>query len=431
MGSWDRMRIVLVAGVLGSSVALLPACQEERSDAGSAGASPQAGQRASGASDAGGSAGDAGGGAGDAGGTRSDGGGTASGGLTSEPGGFQDAQAHGYCGRLFRCFEGNDDFMVARLLLKTPKGCEAQLRKLNEQEPGRRDLQAQLAAGMLHYDAAAGEKCTAELSVCNGIDSFSDGSCREMFDGDVQTGQACQRSEDCAGDAYCERNGSACPGQCRPRKASGEPCEVSTDCAYAAGAVFCDHDAPSPVCRTLPLGQKAGMGEPCTRKLPGSEQLVTCDDELWCGIDAALGTDAAQGRCVLPLELGDACQDSDDVCVGGMCDTDAGQCREIVLRSTEGETCGEALFVACDPTLGLRCSDLGFCEASGDGSEGSRCFNGDFQRGCGPGLYCAPSDAPPAGTCQPLVSAGAACEQNSVCDSGNCETTCQARYCGP
>jgi hypothetical protein len=418
MGSWDRAGVALVGGLLAGSWAFLPACEDKKPSANAAGsgADNQAGQQASGGNSAGGSSA----------------GGSSAGGTASEPGDFLDAQARGYCARLFRCVEGNDDFMSARLLLKTPEGCEAQLKKATVQQPGRRDLQAQLAAGALHYDAAAAEKCTAELSACNGTDSFSDGSCREMLEGSVETGGACQRSEDCAGDAYCERDGAACPGQCRPRKPSGEPCDATSECAYTSGVVFCDQDAsPRPVCRTLPLAPKAGLGEPCTRKLPGSEQLVTCEDELWCGADEALGPDAAQGRCVLPLELGEPCQDGDDVCVGGMCDTDAGICRPVVLRSQEGETCDDVLRIACDPTLGLHCNDLGFCEASGDGSAGSRCFGGDFQRGCSDGLYCETSDTEPAGTCQPLLEAGAACEHNFVCDSGNCETTCQARYCGP
>src|SRR5262245_49518491 len=65
-------------------------------------------------------------------------------GAPADQNGFLEAQARSYCDRLFRCFEGNDDFMGARLVLKTREGCEAELRKVNAQQPGRRDLQAQL-----------------------------------------------------------------------------------------------------------------------------------------------------------------------------------------------------------------------------------------------------------------------------------------------
>jgi hypothetical protein len=345
----------------------------------------------------------------------------------SDPDSLLQAQAHGYCARLFRCFEGNDDFMSSRLVLKTPEACEAKLRALEVQEPGRRDLHAQLAAGTLHFNASAAAKCVTELSACNGIDSFTEGSCREVYEGSAQTGEACQRNEDCAGDAYCE--GSGCPGQCRPRKSSGEPCQYTTDCSYSTGVVFCDYDAmPASVCRTLQAGAKAGLGELCTRRR-SADTWVTCTDDLWCGIDETLGADAAQGRCLAPLKTGDPCRDSDDVCVGGLCDTTSGVCVEPVLKNKAGDSCDKSKLIVCDPTLGLRCNDQGTCDGSGDGTQGSRCLSGDFQPGCDAGLYCAMTDDTPTGICQPWLAAGAACSANAACESGVCDATCQPRYC--
>jgi len=380
---------------------------------------------------------DAGGGTGAQAGGKASGGSTASGGAAfdgdqSNPDELLEAQGRVYCARLFRCFENRDDFMASRLILKTPAGCEAKVRELYEQEPGRRDLQAQLTAGLLHYDHEAAARCVAELSTCNGTDSFTEGSCREVFDGSAQTGEACQRSEDCAGDAYCQLTGSTCPGQCRPRKASGEACELNRECAYSTGVAFCDRgNAATGECRTLAPGAKAGLEEPCTRLLRGSSALILCEDELWCGVDSTLGADAAQGRCIAPLQIGDPCSDGDDVCLGGLCDVASGVCRQAKLRSKPGESCSRTMLIGCDPTLGLRCSgDEGTCLGSGDGSEGSDCFGGDFQRGCAAGLYCAPGPTPPMGTCSPRLATGAPCEQGSACESGNCQGTCQARYCG-
>ncbi|HYP90225.1 MAG TPA: hypothetical protein VEQ59_18770, partial [Polyangiaceae bacterium] len=213
----------------------------------------------------------------------------------TKAGDFFSAFAHGYCTRLFRCFEASDDFMGARVLLKTVEGCESELQKIEEQLASRRDVQAQLAAGRLHYDAEAARRCIAELSVCNGIDSLTAGSCRDVYEGSAKSGEACQRSEDCAGDAYCEIAGG-CPGQCRPRKASGDTCSYDEQCSYTTGVVFCDLAATSPVCRTVPRGSNAGLGEPCTRRL-SAEPVTSCADDLWCAIDDQLGDRANQGRC--------------------------------------------------------------------------------------------------------------------------------------
>lgn len=340
------------------------------------------------------------------------------------------AQARGYCARLFRCFEADDNFMVARLLLKTTEGCEAEVRKINMQSPGRRDLQAQLAAGTLQYDPAAAEKCLTELSTCNGIDALSAGSCREVYEGSAQKGEACQRSEDCAGDAYCEREAFRCPGQCLPRKASGEECESNYECSHALGSAWCDQEAVPAVCRSQRLGVKANLGDPCTRR-PRAHERVVCTDDLWCGHDPQLGPSAEQGRCLEPLQLGDPCNDSDDVCLGGLCDATAGVCMKPIIRSKAGEPCGESEAGKCDPTLSLRCNAQGTCDAAGDGSAGSVCFGGDFQRGCDSGLYCSTEGTEPTASCKPWRAAGASCEHDNECASGACEATCQPRFCGP
>jgi hypothetical protein len=400
--NWGRSRVVGARALLATTLCLLPACGNSTGD--------QKNQGAAGSVATGGS------------------GGTVQ--QPSDSDDFLEAQGRAYCTRLFRCFEGNDDFMTERLLLKTAAGCEAELHKVNARDAGRRDLQAQLAAGALHYAADAAEKCLAELSACNGVNSFTRGSCREAYEGSAATGDACQRSEDCAGDAYCAGEGFHCPGQCQPRKASGEPCADDDDCSYSSGVVRCDYAVTPSVCRTWQKGPNAGLGEVCTRKFSAATTFVNCNDDLWCGIDAALGADAADGRCVAPLKAGDACGDGDDVCLGGLCDTTQGVCVQATLRSKAGETCDETSLTACDPILGLSCNDQGSCDGSGDGTEGSDCFGGDFQRGCGSGLFCAADNSATKGTCQPWLPAGAACAQNSACESGECNTTCEARYCG-
>jgi len=401
---------------IGVTFAFVPACGETKPGAGAAataGASAAAGATATAGAPSTGGAGH---------------GGAASRGSIGTDDDFLEAMGQGYCARLFRCNESSDDFMTARLVLKTPAACEAKLRALAD-EGGRLDLRQQVAAGNMQLDPAAAAKCVAELSECNGPDSFNEGSCREVYEGKVPTGGDCRRDEDCSGDAYCESKGG-CPGQCRPRKAAGEPCERSSDCAYTPGsAVFCDQNAATPVCRVLAEAPHAGQGDPCTRRLHGSDSWIRCRDELWCAADPSLAEDAAQGRCQAPIAPGKSCADGDDVCVEGICDTASNVCVQPTLVAQAGEACDETKLQICDPTLGLFCNDSGTCDGSGDGSEGSSCFTGDFQRGCAKGLHCAPTGESRQGTCTKLLAAGAPCESAAECASHTCENTCQERYC--
>jgi hypothetical protein len=419
-------RLAVVGFVLGA--ALLGACDDERHDpSGGGGESSAEGGDSSAGADSTSRAGEAASGTGgsSASSAGSGTGGVSTPGNTTDLESFWDAMAKGYCARLYRCWEPNDDFMSSRWLLETPEGCEVLLAQGNVQLASRRDTRAQVEAGNLHYVSSIGEKCIAELSACNGPSSFNAGSCREVFDGEVHTGGACQRDEDCAGDAYCLVE-TACPGQCQPRKAEGEPCVQTTECAYTTGAVVCDQDAmPQPVCRTLePVASKSALDEPCTRELFGSESLVLCQDDLWCAPDPAAAT-TATGKCTAPIPLEGACTDGDDVCVEGLCDSENGVCVVYTLLKEAGEVCDRAQLLICDPRLGLRCSDQGMCEGSGDGSEGSVCFSGDFQRECDAGLYCLNDDTLGHGTCEPQLPAGSPCELGTAC----CNATCLERYC--
>lgn len=340
------------------------------------------------------------------------------------------AEARGYCARLFRCAEGNDDFVVARLLLKTPAACEALLAELNAKAFSTRDLRRQLDEGALQIVPAQARACLDELASCNGTDSFSRGSCRDMVEGRVALGSACQRSEDCAGDAFCELTSSECPGTCAARKGSGESCQSDNECSAGNGYTYCDRDASGSVCRTLPVSSKATLGQPCTRRLTGAQTLSLCVDSLWCGPVEGQPAMATLGTCQAPIPTGSPCSDTDDLCDGSLCDTSAGVCRSVTLLEHAGDSCNEEQFRWCNPRLGLHCSEQGSCEAAGDGTAGSVCFNRDFQPACNSGLYCQPAAADGAqAICQPLLPIGASCQLASSCDSGACAGSCQARPC--
>jgi len=344
--------------------------------------------------------------------------------------GILAAEGRGYCARLFRCAEGNDDFVSARLILKTQAACEALLADLNAKSASTRDLHAQLDKGALKIVPEKAQACLDELSSCNGTNSFSRGSCRDMFEGKVAEGSPCQRGEDCAGDAYCDLT-SLCPGTCEARKAAGDPCKSDNECTAGNGYTFCDRDGASAgVCRTLSVGPKATLGQPCTLRPTGAETLSLCRDELWCAPVAGEPANATLGTCQPPIALGGACSDEDDMCAEGMCDTSTGVCRTFTLLEHAGEACDKDQFKVCNPRLGLWCNDQGACEATGDHTEGSLCSNGDFQPTCNNGLYCRSKTATEKATCQPLLKAGASCDLPSSCESNACEgQTCQERPC--
>ncbi|HYQ02221.1 MAG TPA: hypothetical protein VER96_26280 [Polyangiaceae bacterium] len=344
--------------------------------------------------------------------------------------GILAAEGRGYCARLFRCAEGNDDFVGARLILKTAAACEALMVDVNAKAASIRDLRVQLSSGALRIVPAKAQACLDELAACNGTDSLTRGSCRDMFEGQVAEGSSCQRSEDCAGDAYCAV-GAQCPGTCRARSASGEACQSGDECAAGNGYTFCDHGATSGgVCRTVPLAPKATLGQPCTRELVDIDTLSLCVDSLWCGHVAGADASAALGTCQEPIALGGACTDEDDMCAEGMCDPSTHVCRTFNLLEHAGEACDKAQFKICNPRLGLWCNDQGVCEATGDHTQGSLCSNGDYQLTCNSGLYCRSKTATEKATCQPLLKAGASCDQASSCESGICDgQTCQPRPC--
>lgn len=343
---------------------------------------------------------------------------------------FLAAEGDGFCARLFRCAEASDEFSAERLVLKNEQGCKYLFARVNANSDDVRDLSRQIAAGHIHYDPESGRKCLDDIAACNGTTSLHRGSCREAFDGDAKTGEMCVRSEDCAGDAYCDPP-RGCGGQCAPRKREGEPCEYDTECAYTAGVAFCDRSAATAVCHTLLPTAKAAEGQPCTRRLQGAQALTLCKDGLWCATveGGDPGADVL-GRCAPPTPPGGPCVDNDDFCSDSVCDPDAGVCRSLTLVAKAGAACDRTSGLVCDPTLGFNCNLDGTCDASGDGSEGTACFSSDLQRDCDAGLYCEQSTSDQPGTCRAFRADGAACDYSRQCASGNCmDGACGERPC--
>lgn len=346
---------------------------------------------------------------------------------------FFAQEARALCSRWFRCLSPRDDDMALRFLFGTTTVCEAEVARYNERSPNVADLRQKLAAGDLVVAADAAQSCLQELAACGEADSLNEGSCREVFEGSVEQGGACQRDEDCSGNSYCA--GNSCPGQCQQRGLPGAACTRPTQCAYWGSPVFCDTSSGTlpGTCRELDRGAKAGPGEKCTRSFRTAQQaFLQCTDDLWCAPPAS-EDDTGFGQCEPPIEGQGACSDQNDVCLVGLCNVASGHCQPYALVREAGGACSDATLTFCDPLQGLRCTDDeagGSCEAQGDGAEGSVCFSGDFQRGCGVGLYCERSDTTAtSGTCVKVLAGGEPCESSSQCQSGRCATTCLERYC--
>lgn len=392
--------------------------------------------------DAGAPSGDAG--AGDNGGSRNaagaDSGGNTSGGSSStgpvsELDDFFAQEGKGFCERSFRCFEGNDDFSSAHLVLQTLARCQQLVERINATGASQRDARAQIATGQLHVVPEQAKRCLQDLAACNGPNGFDEGSCRDVLEGSTALGQPCQRSSDCVGDAYCDVS-MGCPGTCMARKPEGAECSLDDECSYSEGVLSCYHGMSAKgACHTQAFTPKATQGKPCTRRLSPAAEAILCEDDLWC--DTAPGGDPnmdVMGVCAPPIGDGMPCRDSDDVCLTGVCNTDTLKCEPVKVVTAEGEACNKEALVVCDPLRGLVCGKDLKCHGSGDGSTGSACFSSDYQLGCEPGLYCdrtgvATSDVP--GICRPLVAAGKACTTDSACESGLCsaDKTCATRGC--
>jgi hypothetical protein len=340
---------------------------------------------------------------------------------------FLLASSAAICERMVRCGAADESMAKARLLLGSAGSCESYLAQSYATSAAIGDLQDKLAGGSLRYVPEASSSCLGALASCTGVDSLNEGPCAEVIEGGITEGGACQRSEDCAGDAYC-LFGDACPGQCYARKSAGSSCTVTDECAFDGGMTFCELDAESgPKCAVVEIGAAVSLGEACTVEPSAGAVYVPCQDELWC--DPSDNATSGNGTCREPIEEGGLCNSGADVCQAGLwCGSSQGTCRAVTIQQAIGDACDEADYVICNPTLGLQCVS-NTC-AGGDGAEGSVCYRGELQRGCGSGLFCQPTDGvSSAGSCTPLLAAGRQCPWDGACVSGTCNDVCEAQYC--
>ncbi|HZN94100.1 MAG TPA: Dickkopf N-terminal cysteine-rich domain-containing protein [Myxococcales bacterium] len=307
---------------------------------------------------------------------------------------------------------------------------------------------------------AVGELCEDDGECAGG---FCDGA---GADAGVRTCGACAAYRDggaCPRGVECEPEGYYCAqvadaGECRPRKALADPCNLTSFDECGPGLVCAFSGAPGlslPRCTTARLS-----GQGCTvNKLECRRTQLP--PELVC---ARASADAGTAACApLFAPPGGACNVGDDLTAAGLpptpicpeteyCDTAQSLC---VPRRGDGAPCsgdGEcAAGTRCLTTTGAGactaysdtegscgvdadCKNLLTCRGTGGHCRTQWLLDGESScstsrptaqatRPCAEG-YCDRTGTVPA--CRPLLADGELCGGPEECRSQSCSTTCQA-----
>jgi hypothetical protein len=348
------------------------------------------------------------------------------------------ARAEKQCELMFRCFAPWGDLLGLANGLRDEQSCKGVMRKAirNDQPASFRSLLSLEGKGVVHVDGEQLAACLALAESCNPYFDADAGPCRNVFEGKVERGEPCNRTEECEGDAYCDHSRSACPGICAPRLALGEECDFSDQCASPErGIAECATVDDRSVCVAITVSGQSRNARPCGRLGGADDYRVTqCQSGLWCDISQSdpLSTQLS-GTCREPIELGEECDSGSDVCtLGATCAGQPGEkaCQKVDLRSVDDDCGGggDDEVALCDVFAGATCGDDGQCVAIGDGSTGSRCERSDWGDyiGCDDGLYCDRD----SNTCRPRAYGDEACAYNEACESGRCDSgRCREAYC--
>ena len=298
-------------------------------------------------------------------------------------------------------------------------------------------LVARVRAGAIHYDPVAALACIDDLNAGCGDLSSGGGvpaSCHRAFVGTNPLGGSCVVSAECRGDAWCrtqDDRGPACPGQCAPRLALGDPCRESAECPAAIAAdtvVVCKTPTAVPSaerrCVAVHLASPASAGQPCGRSpSAGGEELTPCAEGLSC-----------RDTCQPPIAAGAACPGEFEPCVEGYTCLGSWQqmvCAPITVRRAASEACGLNFSVVsaehsiCDASQGLACADSR-CAPVREVTAGQPCDLETVR--CAPGLACNLSRE----VCVVPLPAGELCEHGADCQSEACDAStgrCRALAC--
>ena len=220
--------------------------------------------------------------------------------------------------------------------------------------------------------------------------------CQNVLEGQLEEGEVCANTAECAGDSSCWGSDENTCGECTPRAAGGESCEE----ANCTNGFECDFSGATPVCVAEEEPVTADAGDTCN-----PEADDPCGSVTYTGLFCLDEDDSGMGECTALeiIELGGACfrfgLDDPRYCVDSFfgdnyCDQDVmnvaepgncverpgigGDCGQFTPCKTSEAYCDDGTCVAvrnvgqsCDPTLGLlnnpcergsSCID-GVCEA--------------------------------------------------------------------
>lgn len=337
------------------------------------------------------------------------------------------------CAAIYRCGAHSRIGVAIKLAFVDEAGCREKLARANSDA----DIKLAVAAGTVRYDGKAARTCLAGYSA-SCLD-FSRGpptnnvACRSVFTGTVPTGGACNRYEECEGDAYCAAtttSSAACAGTCRPRVALGAACSGTEQCSWAqvTGRAECGSPGPSlpRVCRDITIGAPANAGGDCgMNDATGVE--TPCGPDLWC--------DETNNKCAARIAAGAPCAISSECLIPEtLCRAPAGSqarvCGPITLQTQLGAVCDQESLL-CSSAAGLECNlATQTCTMTPvGGAVDSVCVEELFSQPCNDGLYCQYNPEGPS-VCTAKVANGQSCSDSDGCIAGFCvQGTCRARDC--
>ena len=239
---------------------------------------------------------------------------------------------------------------------------------------------AAIAAGRMHYDAAAAGACIASLDglTCSNtaltdliLNEAAD-PCAHIFTGALPSGSACLFDEECAGGGLCQKDGTVCSLQCCPGTCAVKPATLAlgADCTTPLAGQTCAHGS---FCAPRPAGAPGRICAPqSTTAGAACAGFDSCASPLFCmGETPSTATCAplgSRGAACNP-GLSTSCDDARDYCepttlvctarheLGSACSVDVLSCRKdafcdptahvCAAQLTAGQPCGGSLIVPC------------------------------------------------------------------------------------
>lgn len=204
--------------------------------------------------------------------------------------------------------------------------------------------------------------------------------CDALLVGNLATGEICESSDQCEGEAYCTdpASGATCGG-CMPLLADGESCEDSEECLSnncRSGGVCGGFSGVGESCETAEdcAGRLICQGTTC--ELPAAASVGdACTEFIECGFPVSnLYCNGQAMMCEAFIPLGGDCFDGSialgfcDLVKYESCDTEGTRKCVAPTIVAMGGQCGFAMGLKCDS--GLICDDDsdGVCVATGEGA---------------------------------------------------------------